>query len=147
LVDIIEGSGTTVGTAATGSTPGASPATGIVGANTATLPTTGLVNSFVIPGTATDVGALGDTGSGVNANGERVARGGTNAANNGAPPNSLASGANVYTLPLYDATTKAATARELGRRARGEEPRVIGMAPRTNNDLTWQMPDDRIIRY
>jgi len=38
-------------------------------------------------------------------------------------------------------------ARDARRRAQVNEPRVIGIAPRTDRDLTWQMPDDPIIRY
>jgi hypothetical protein len=38
-------------------------------------------------------------------------------------------------------------AKEQRRRARGDEPRVYGIAPRTERDLTKQMPDDPIIRY
>lgn len=143
LVDIVQGSGATVGTASTGSTTD----TASNNPNNPLNPAPGLANGFVVPGIVTDVGAVGDAGNGVNANGERVANAGGNAANNGAPPNSIVAGGNVFTLPLYDATTKAATAREIRRRERGQEPRVIGMAPRTDNDLTWQMPDDRIIRY
>lgn len=49
--------------------------------------------------------------------------------------------------PLYDQVAREGAAKEARRRARGEEPRVYGIAPNTERDLTWQMPDDRIIRY
>ena len=49
--------------------------------------------------------------------------------------------------PLFDQVAREGLAREQRRRARGEEPRIIGIAPRTEADLSWQMPDDRIIRY
>jgi hypothetical protein len=49
--------------------------------------------------------------------------------------------------PLFDQAAREGRAKEAARRARGEEPRVYGIAPNTERDLTWQMPDDRIIRY
>jgi hypothetical protein len=49
--------------------------------------------------------------------------------------------------PLFDQVAREGLAKEQRRRARGEEPRIIGIAPRTEADLSWQMPDDRIIRY
>lgn len=108
----------------------------------------GFASGLLVPGLGTDLRALDDAGSGLNANGERVAGNGNgNAANNGAALNTLTTGNTVYTLPLYDTVTKAATARELRRRAAKQEPRVIGLAPRTDKDLTYQMPNDRIIRY
>jgi hypothetical protein len=51
------------------------------------------------------------------------------------------------TTPLFELTAREGAAREARRRARGEEPRVYGIAPRTDRDLTHQMPDDPIIRY
>jgi hypothetical protein len=49
--------------------------------------------------------------------------------------------------PLFDQVAREGHAKETRRRERGEEPRVYGIAPNTERDLTWQMPDDRIIRY
>jgi len=49
--------------------------------------------------------------------------------------------------PLFDQVAREGRAKEADRRARGEEPRIYGIAPNTEADLTWQMPDDRIIRY
>ncbi len=49
--------------------------------------------------------------------------------------------------PLLDQTTRDAQARETRRRNSKQEPRIIGIAPNTERDLTNQMPDDRIIRY
>jgi len=49
--------------------------------------------------------------------------------------------------PLFDQAAREGLAKEQRRRARGEEPRIIGIAPRTDADLSWQMPDDKIIRY
>ena len=49
--------------------------------------------------------------------------------------------------PLFDQVAREGLAKEQRRRARGEEPRIIGIAPRTEADLSWQMPDDKIIRY
>jgi hypothetical protein len=49
--------------------------------------------------------------------------------------------------PLFDQAAREGREKEARRRARGDEPRVYGIAPNTERDLTWQMPDDRIIRY
>jgi hypothetical protein len=49
--------------------------------------------------------------------------------------------------PLFDQAAREGRAKEERRRARGEEPRVYGIAPNTDRDLTWQMPDDKVIRY
>jgi hypothetical protein len=65
----------------------------------------------------------------------------------GATLTSAAPTTTVITTPLLDAATRDVEARTLRQRARGEQPRVIGIAPRTDNDRTDQMPDDRIIRY
>jgi hypothetical protein len=49
--------------------------------------------------------------------------------------------------PLFDQAARDGRAKEARRRAAGNEPRIYGIAPNTERDLTWQMPDDRIIRY
>ena len=49
--------------------------------------------------------------------------------------------------PIFDQAAREGRARDQRRKATGNEPRVIGIAPRTDRDLTWQMPDDPIIRY
>ena len=49
--------------------------------------------------------------------------------------------------PIFDEVAREGRAKERARRARGEEPRIIGIAPRTDVDRTHQMPDDPIIRY
>ena len=49
--------------------------------------------------------------------------------------------------PLLDQVTRSETARAMRQRERGTTPRVIGIAPRTDNDRTDQMPDDPVIRY
>ena len=49
--------------------------------------------------------------------------------------------------PIFDEVAREGRAKERARRARGDEPRVIGIAPRTDVDRTHQMPDDPIIRY
>jgi hypothetical protein len=56
-------------------------------------------------------------------------------------------GAGSTPTPLFDQAAREGRAKEARRRARGEEPRVYGIAPNTERDLTHQMPDDRIIRY
>ncbi|MDQ3024949.1 MAG: hypothetical protein M3R58_00380 [Pseudomonadota bacterium] len=53
----------------------------------------------------------------------------------------------TLSTPLLDQTTREAQARETRRRNAKQEPRIIGIAPNTDRDLTNQMPDDRIIRY
>ena len=49
--------------------------------------------------------------------------------------------------PLLDQATRNAEQRDARRRASGNPPRIIGIAPRTNVDRTDEMPDDPIIRY
>jgi hypothetical protein len=49
--------------------------------------------------------------------------------------------------PIFDEVAREGRAKERQRRARGDEPRIIGIAPRTDVDRTYQMPDDPIIRY
>lgn len=88
-----------------------------------------------------DYGAMADAGSGVNANGERVASlGGAGA------PVGTANTARTPT-PTFDMAARAGMAKELNRRARGQSPRIYGIAPRTDADRTDQMPDDPVIRY
>jgi hypothetical protein len=55
--------------------------------------------------------------------------------------------ASPTSTPLFDQVAREGLAKDQRRRARGEEPRIIGIAPRTENDLSHQLPDDRIIRY
>ena len=49
--------------------------------------------------------------------------------------------------PLFDQAALEGRAKDAKRKAQGKEPRVYGIAPRTDRDLTNQMPDDPIIRY
>jgi len=49
--------------------------------------------------------------------------------------------------PLLDEAARNVQARDARRKATGTQPRVIGIAPRTDRDLTDQMPDDPIVRY
>lgn len=95
-------------------------------------------NTALVPG-VTIGGTTGvASGTGVNANGERIAggTGSTVVANSASTP-----------TPIFELTARQGAEREARRRARGEEPRVYGIAPRTDRDLTHQMPDDPIIRY
>jgi hypothetical protein len=106
-----------------------------------TNPSTGtLGNTALVPG-VTIGGATGIpvAGGGVNANGERIVGGNGGSA--------FAGSAASTPTPLFELTAREGAAREARRRARGEEPRVYGIAPRTERDLTHQMPDDPIIRY
>ena len=64
------------------------------------------------------------------------------------PLNSATMGGTTITAtPLLDQVTRDATAREASRRKQKQEPRIIGIAPRTDADKTGQIPDDRVIRY
>lgn len=82
-------------------------------------------------------------GTGVNAVGERLPVAGAN----GTPSGPQSPTISIINTPTLDQAAREGRAREQARKARGIEPRVYGIAPRTENDLTWQMPDDRIIRY
>jgi len=97
-----------------------------------------LGNTALAPG-ATVAATTGYVGAapGVNANGARIGNGGGSVAVITAPT----------PTPIFELTARQGTEREARRRARGEEPRVYGIAPRTDRDLTHQMPDDPIIRY
>ena len=82
--------------------------------------------------------------AGVNVVGERVPA----PANGAAAPSPSFSIVNPpSSTPIFDQAARDGRAKEQQRKARGQEPRVYGIAPRTENDLTWQMPDDKIIRY
>lgn len=125
---------TSTGTAAGNSSSG-------LGAGSATLDpnTVGTVGTG--PAVTNPDGTVLGT-AGVNVVGER-----TQAATNGAAaPTPSFSNSNVRT-PIFDQAARDGRAKDQQRRARGEEPRVYGIAPRTENDLTWQMPDDKVIRY
>jgi hypothetical protein len=58
-----------------------------------------------------------------------------------------AGAANGSATPLLDQATRNAEQRDAHRRASGNPPRIIGIAPRTDADRTDEMPDDPIIRY
>lgn len=105
------------------------------GANAIGAGTTALVPGVTIGGTSGFTGS----GTGLNANGERIAAG-----NGGS---GVAANTANTPAPLFELTARQGAAREARRRARGEEPRVYGIAPRTDRDLTHQMPDDPVIRY
>jgi hypothetical protein len=130
--------GTSPGQTSSGTAAGNS-GTGIGSTSSATLGTNGTIG--VIGGTAT-----------MNADGTVAvlpAAGSTGVATS-LPSTAAASQAPTYTIlntPNFDQAAREGREKEARRRARGEEPRVYGIAPRTDNDLTWQMPDDRIIRY
>lgn len=53
----------------------------------------------------------------------------------------------IMSTPLLDQATRDELAREAKQRRTGQQPRIIGIAPRTNADKTNQMPDDPVIRY
>lgn len=95
---------------------------------------TNLGNTALVPGVTVGAttGSAGTAG-GVNANGERV---GIVVADDATPP-----------TPLFELAARQGAEREARRRDRGEEPRIYGIAPRTDRDLTHQMPDDPVIRY
>jgi hypothetical protein len=56
-------------------------------------------------------------------------------------------GTTIVATPLLDQVTRNASARDTARRAKKQEPRIIGLAPRTDANKTDQIPDDKIIRY
>jgi hypothetical protein len=129
------------GTAAGNSSPGLAVGSDTLGTVNPEAPGAGLGTATVLPGVgfgATTIAA--DTGAGINASGERIgmadARSAVAAGNGASTP-----------TPLFELTARQGAAREARRRARGEEPRIIGIAPRTDRDLTHEMPDDPIIRY
>lgn len=105
-----------------------------------------LTGNFIVPGAGFAgggfTGGMGDP-SGVNANGERVGSGG---ADFRAASNVVVAPAPAPT-PIFNQAAARGAARDAARRARGDEPRIIGLAPRTDRDLSHQMPDDPIIRY
>lgn len=121
----------------TGDSLGLSPAENLGNDLGTGVPVTG---PFFVPG-ATTAGFTGgpDAGNGVNANGERLGNGGADFRGSVV--------AQSTPTPIFDAVAARALARQQARRARGDQPRIIGMAPRTERDLTHQMPDDPIIRY
>ena len=135
---------TSAGTAAGNSSLGIVDANGALASGTtlnAFAPGVSGVGGYAGGLAGIDYGAMSDAGSGVNANGERVASlGGAgstiNITNNARTP-----------TPTFDMAARAGMAKELNRRARGQSPRVYGIAPRTNADRTDQMPDDPVIRY
>ena len=130
--------GTSTGQTSSGTAAGNSSSG--LGAGSATLDpnTVGTVGNGPAV-TNPDGTVLGTTG--VNVVGERVP----------APANGTAAAPtpsfSIVNTPTFDQAARDGRAKEQQRKARGQEPRVYGIAPRTENDLTWQMPDDKIIRY
>ena len=131
-------SGTFAGNSSPGITPFGDTSLGTVFAGQEG--TTGLPGGTSVGG----VGVLGfgttdmaTAGGSVTANGER----------SGSPVFTGQANPNMTPTPLFNATAAQGAAREARRRARGEEPRIFGIAPRTDRDLTHQMRDDPIIRY
>jgi len=101
---------------------------------------TGIVNS----GEPVDVGTVGTL---VPEGNVSIIGGGGNTGFAGSAVQQQAAPAAQTQTPLFDQVAREGLAREQRRRARGEEPRIFGIAPRTDADLSWQMPDDKIIRY
>lgn len=104
---------------------------------TATL--TGIATPIGAASTVVPAGIVGGGGYG---GGAGTALGGTAVAISPGLPASSGSA-----TPLLDQATRNAAQRDERRRATGNEPRIIGIAPRTNVDRTDEMPDDPIIRY
>lgn len=136
----VAGVGSVVGNAAATDVNG-NPASTVVNGNV--FPSN-LAPGVVLGGVAT-VPAL-DPGQQVDANGERVVSLGGVGSTRAVAVVPSAPQPSAQT-PIYDMATRAATARDASRRARGDTPRIFGIAPRTENDRTDQIPDDRIIRY
>ena len=144
-------------TATTGTnTSGTTTATGAgnaFGTNVQTDPSaTSVTNSTPAfgPGGAFDTSAAGTTAPLVPEGTVSVIGGGTTGAGMAtpaAPQQQQVTIAGQTQTPLFDQAAREGRAKEARRRARGDEPRIYGIAPNTDRDLTWQMPDDRIIRY
>lgn len=129
--------GTSAGQTSSGTAAGNSSAG--IGEGNALLPG---VDPNLVGAAATTVAAdgtlIGNTATlGVGANGERVLQQGA------AQPNQVT----IINTPTFDQAARQGQALEQRRRAAGIEPRIIGIAPNTERDLTHQMPDDPIIRY
>lgn len=132
---------------ALGQSPGQTSSGTLAGNSSAGLGVTGNDVFNPTPGVATTgnatqagAGVVTTTmDAGVNANGERIETGSVASAPASAPA--------ATPTPLFELTARQGAAKEAARRARGEEPRVYGIAPRTDRDLTRQMPDDPVIRY
>lgn len=92
-----------------------------------------------IGGRSANLGTVNPSGGDTVVPGERIATGNGSAG--------VAANAATTPTPIFELTARQGAAREARRRARGEEPRIYGIAPRTDRDLTHQMPDDPIIRY
>ena len=99
----------------------------------------GMAGTGVAAGTIVPADVIG---SGGYAGGGGTAVGGTALAISPGLPASRGSA-----TPLLDQATRNAAQREERRRADGNPPRIIGIAPRTDADRTDEMPDDPIIRY
>jgi hypothetical protein len=127
--------GSTAGTST--DNPGNAPGT----TTTTTTTTNGTNNANgigVLPGSAgVGIAAPADGSASTDAN--------TNTAPNAATTSSQTT--TVISTPLLDQATRNANARASRQRATKQEPRVVGIAPRTDADKTDQIPDDKIIRY
>lgn len=106
------------------------------------------------PSSASSAQGTGTVPSDLNGTGAVVIPGDTGFAGNPSQQNIViqqqpAPQPEVRTLstPLLDQTVREAQSRETRRRNARQEPRIIGIAPNTDRDLTHQMPDDPIIRY
>jgi hypothetical protein len=137
----------------TAATTAASPGTANTAPGTGPDMSSGTTSSATTAGTNT-VGVLpGNAGIGVviptDASGTVYdANGNPLSVNNIAPAAaSSTSTTTIVSTPLLDKATRDASAREARERRSGQEPRIIGIAPRTNADKVNQMPDDPVIRY
>jgi len=124
----------------------------VTGDNVTNDPNAGTPPSSFEPGGAFSSGTGAGTGAGVVTtvpdNISVIGTGGGTTTRFVAPAASQpAPTATLSNTPLFDQAAREGRAKEERRRARGEEPRVYGIAPNTERDLTWQMPDDRVIRY
>jgi hypothetical protein len=127
---------TSAGTASGNSAPG-------IDAGSATLGTDTTLAGTAPGGVAFGTGAAfaPTVAGGIDVNGQRG-----NPSQNGGG-GAVQQSTTVITTPILDQTVRQAQAREQRRRNAGQTPRIIGIAPNTDADLSHQMPDDRIIRY
>ena len=136
-----------------GRVQGANPTTVDSGTNrTGAFDAGGAFGPQAVPATTGTNGTNGTIGTGTLENGIVLpAAGSTNPSSQQnvfvQPSQSQSGGSTLTSTPTFDQAAREGRAREARRRSQGQEPRVIGIAPRTERDLTWQMPDDPIIRY
>lgn len=139
---------TSAGTATGNSAPGLDVGSASLGTGTDLGGTTDANAGLGVGGTAGTgmpfgTAAVVPGGAGTDINGQRAG----NPSENGGGFAQAQAPATAIATPMLDESVRRAQARMQRDRATGRTPRIIGIAPNTDRDLTDQMPDDRIIRY